>query len=168
MGYCYRLITANDKKTEILRARKRYANINHIRIQRKFTENVKYELFLLNLVNWSLTLKLTLDMLRLTEILMSISNYISKYSSLILSSGFILLGIWVFFFPAELSRNAGIAMFIVGFLFGLLILRKGKTIWNRKFDRKVTWQQKRYLQVNFLMSWKIQNNLRNSIWYQFY
>jgi len=67
-------------------------------------------------------------MLRLTEILMSISNYISKYSSLILSSGFILLGIWVFFFPAELSRNAGIAMFIVGFLFGLLILRKGKTI----------------------------------------
>jgi hypothetical protein len=67
-------------------------------------------------------------MLRLTEILMSISNYISKYSSLILSSGFILLGIWVFFFSAELSRNAGIAMFIVGFLFGLLILRKGKTI----------------------------------------
>lgn len=67
-------------------------------------------------------------MFRLTEILMNISNYISKYSSLILSSGFILLGIWVIFFPAELSRNAGIAMFIVGFLFGLLILRKGKSV----------------------------------------
>jgi len=67
-------------------------------------------------------------MFRFTEILMSISNTIFKYSSLILSSGFILLGIWVFFSPAELSRNAGIAMFIVGLLFGLLILRKGKNI----------------------------------------
>jgi hypothetical protein len=67
-------------------------------------------------------------MFRLTEILMSISNTIFKYSSLILSSGFILLGIWAIFLPAELSRNAGIAMFLVGLLFGLLILRKGKNI----------------------------------------
>lgn len=67
-------------------------------------------------------------MFRLTEILMSISNTIFKYSSLILSSGFILLGIWIIFSPAELSRNAGIAMFIAGLLFGLLILRKGKNI----------------------------------------
>jgi hypothetical protein len=65
-------------------------------------------------------------MFRLTELLFSVSNYISKYSSFILTAGYILLGIWVFFFPAELSRNAGIAMFIVGLLFGLLILRKGK------------------------------------------
>jgi hypothetical protein len=67
-------------------------------------------------------------MFRLTEILLSISNYISRYSSFILTTGYILLGIWVFLFPAELSRNAGIAMFIVGLLFGLLILRKGKNI----------------------------------------
>lgn len=67
-------------------------------------------------------------MFRLTEILMSITNYIFKYSSLILSSGFILLGIWVIFSPAELSRNAGIAMFIAGLLFGLMILLKGKNI----------------------------------------
>jgi len=67
-------------------------------------------------------------MYRLTEILMSISNYIFKYSSFILSSGFVLLGIWIIFSPAELSRNAGIAMLIIGFLFGLLILRKGKSI----------------------------------------
>lgn len=67
-------------------------------------------------------------MAKLTEISMSITNNISKYSTLILSLGFMLLCIWVIFFPAELSRNAGIAMFIAGFLFGLLILRKGKDI----------------------------------------
>ncbi len=66
-------------------------------------------------------------MLKLTEFLLSISNFIFKYSSLILSLGFVLLGIWVIFFPAELSRNAGIAMFIAGLLFGLFILRKGKS-----------------------------------------
>jgi len=67
-------------------------------------------------------------MFKLTEILMSMTNFFFKYSSLILSFGFILLGIWVIFFPTELSRNAGIGFFIVGLLFGLLILRKGKTI----------------------------------------
>lgn len=67
-------------------------------------------------------------MFKLTEILMCISNYIFKYSSFILTIGYILLGIWVFLFPAELSRNAGIAMFIGGLLFGLLIVRKRKTI----------------------------------------
>jgi len=65
-------------------------------------------------------------MFKLTDILFSTSNLIFKYSSLILSIGFILLGIWVMFFPEELSRNAGIAMFIAGLLFGLFILRKGK------------------------------------------
>jgi len=67
-------------------------------------------------------------MFKLTEFLLRLSNLIFKYSSLILSLGFIFLGIWVFFFPAELSRNAGIAMFIAGTLFGLLVLRKRKTI----------------------------------------
>ncbi len=66
-------------------------------------------------------------MFKLTEILMSISNYIFKYSSYILTVGFILLGIWVIFFPAEFSRNSGIAMFIAGLLTGLFILRKGKS-----------------------------------------
>jgi|WetSurMetagenome_2_1015567.scaffolds.fasta_scaffold29134_3 hypothetical protein len=66
-------------------------------------------------------------MFKLTEILLNMTNLIFKYSSLILSLGFILLGIWVFFFPAELSRNAGIAMFIVGILFSLFIfIKKGK------------------------------------------
>jgi len=67
-------------------------------------------------------------MFKLTKILMSISNLIFKHSSLILSFGSILLGIWVILFPEDLSRNAGIALFITGLLFGLLILLKGKSI----------------------------------------
>ncbi len=67
-------------------------------------------------------------MFKLAEILLNVSNFIFRYSSLILSFGFILIGIWVFFFPGEISRNAGIAQFIVGLLFGLLILRKRKSI----------------------------------------
>ncbi len=67
-------------------------------------------------------------MFKLTEILLCMPNLIFKYSSFILSFGFVLLGIWVIFFPAELSRNAGIAMFIAGLLFGLFILRKRKSI----------------------------------------
>ena len=63
-------------------------------------------------------------MFKLTEILLSISNLLYKYSSLILSIGFIALGVCVFMYPAELSQNAGIALFITGFLFGLLILMK--------------------------------------------
>jgi hypothetical protein len=49
-------------------------------------------------------------MFKLTEILLNMTNLIFKYSSLILSLGFILLGIWVFFSPAELSRNAGVRL----------------------------------------------------------
>ncbi len=63
-------------------------------------------------------------MFKLTEILLGISNLLYKYSSLILSVGFIALGVSVFFYPAELSQNAGIALFMTGFLFGLLILMK--------------------------------------------
>lgn len=66
-------------------------------------------------------------MFKLTEILLSMRNLIFKYSALILSVGCILLGAWVFLFPADLSKNAGIALFIVGILFGLLIVRKGKS-----------------------------------------
>ena len=65
-------------------------------------------------------------MFKLTEILLSISNLLYKYSSLILSIGFVALGVSVFFFPDELSQNAGIALVITGFLFGLLILMKSK------------------------------------------
>jgi hypothetical protein len=65
-------------------------------------------------------------MFKLTEILFRTTNLIFKYSSLILSFGFILLGILVMFFPEDLSRNAGIALFITGLLFGLFILGKGK------------------------------------------
>jgi hypothetical protein len=66
-------------------------------------------------------------MLKLTAVLLRISDFIFNYSSLILSLGFILLGIWVFYFPAELSGNAGIAMFIAGLLFGLFLVWKGKS-----------------------------------------
>lgn len=66
-------------------------------------------------------------MFKLTEILANISNFIFNYSSLILSLGFILIGAWVIFFPGELSRNAGIAQFIVGLMFGLFLLRKRKS-----------------------------------------
>jgi len=65
-------------------------------------------------------------MYKLTEILLSVRNLIFKYSALILSVGCILLGVWVFLFPADLSKNSGIALFIVGILFGVLIVRKGK------------------------------------------
>lgn len=65
-------------------------------------------------------------MFKLTEILLGISNLLYKYSSLILSMGFIALGVSVFFYPAELSKNAGIVLIITGFLFGLLILIKSK------------------------------------------
>ncbi len=65
-------------------------------------------------------------MFKLTEIILSISNLLYKFSSLILSVGFIALGVGVFFYPAELSKNAGIALFITGFLFGLLILMKSR------------------------------------------
>jgi len=66
-------------------------------------------------------------MFKLTEILLSMRNLIFKYSTLILSLGYILLGAWVILFPTELSKNAGIAMFIVGILFSLFIFRKGKS-----------------------------------------
>jgi hypothetical protein len=66
-------------------------------------------------------------MFKLTVVLLRMSNLIFNYSSLILSLGFILLGIWVFYFPAELSRNAGIALFIAGLLFGLFLVWKGKS-----------------------------------------
>jgi uncharacterized membrane protein len=65
-------------------------------------------------------------MFKLTEIHSNISNLISKYSLLILSFGYVLLGILIFFFPTELSKKAGIAMFIVGVLFVLLRFRKRK------------------------------------------
>jgi len=67
-------------------------------------------------------------MFKLAEILMNITNLLFKYSSLILSVGFTVLGIWVSLFPEELSRNAGIAMFTAGLLFGLLIVTKNKRI----------------------------------------
>ena len=67
-------------------------------------------------------------MFKLTELALKVTNFIFKHATLILCSDYILLGIWVFFFPAELSRNAGIAWFMVGVLFGLLILRKKKRI----------------------------------------
>jgi hypothetical protein len=41
--------------------------------------------------------------------------------------GCILLGAWVFLSPADLSRNAGIVLFIVGILYGLLFVCKGKS-----------------------------------------
>ena len=66
-------------------------------------------------------------MFKLTEILLSMRNLIFKYSALILCVGCILLGVWVFLFPADLSKNAGIVLFIVGILYGLLIVRKGKS-----------------------------------------
>ena len=65
-------------------------------------------------------------MYKLTEILLSVRNLIFKYSALILSIGCILLGVWVFLSPADLSRNAGIVLFIVGILYGLLFVWKGK------------------------------------------
>ena len=65
-------------------------------------------------------------MYKLTEILLSMKDLIFKYSALILSVGCILLGAWVFLSPADLSRNAGIVLFIVGILYGLLFVRKGK------------------------------------------
>ena len=65
-------------------------------------------------------------MFKLTGILVRISNLLYKYSSLILSVGFIALGVSVYFYPAELSKNAGMALFITGLFFGLLILMKSK------------------------------------------
>ena len=60
-------------------------------------------------------------MFKLTEIYSNISHLISKYSSLILSFGYVLLGILIFFFPTELSKKAGIAM--------CLVLKKVYTFW---------------------------------------
>lgn len=66
-------------------------------------------------------------MFKLTVIIMRTSNLFRKYSSLILSAGFMGLGTYVYYSPAELSTNAGIVMFIVGLLFAFTILWKRKT-----------------------------------------
>jgi hypothetical protein len=54
-------------------------------------------------------------------------GYLERYATVILSIGFITLGLCAYFFPMELAKKSGLAEFFLGILVGIFLLtRKGK------------------------------------------